>query len=132
MTSSTLPRRPISVWLAVGLLVLLGALSAVGGVLFNLAGADEPGEFLGGLIFLVLAASYWLIAVRLRAGQVRWWRAAIAVSGLHALFNLVVKVGIEGETESVMFIILALAITGLLLLPASRHYVAAGPSTTAG
>lgn len=130
MTSSTLPRRPVSVWLAVGLLVLLGALSAVGGVLLNLAGADEPGEFLEGLIFLVLAASYWLIAVRLRAGQVRWWRAAIAVSGLHALFN--VKVAIEGETESVMFIILALAITGLLLLPASRHYVAAGPSTTAG
>jgi hypothetical protein len=75
MTSSTLLRRPVSVWLAIGLLVLLGLLSAIGGVLFNLAGADEPGEFMGGLIFLALAAGYWLIAVRLRAGHVHWWRA---------------------------------------------------------
>lgn len=119
---TTTNRRPVSVWIAVGLLLVLAFLSCVGGYLFNLSGADDPDDYLVGGIFVALGALYLAIAVRLPSGQETWRSLALSVAALHGLFNLIVKVGIERETESLMFVVLTAALIGVVSLPSSRRH----------
>lgn len=121
-SDTTQTRRPAAVWATVLVLAVMAVLSTAGAFIFNLAGADEAGEILVGLVFLALAAGYLLAAVRLPSGDSRYRTIAMMLAGAHGLFNAVIKVGIEGETESVMFIVLAAAVVGLLSLPASRRF----------
>lgn len=122
-------RRPLTVWVTVALLIILAFLSAAGGFIFNLSGADEPLEVLVGLVFIGLAIGYLIAAVRLPSGNVRYFRLAIALAAAHGLFNAVVKVGIEGETESAMFIVLAAGVLALLFLPRTRRFFDRRPET---
>ena len=115
--------RPIAVWAASGLLAILAFLTAVGGVAFNLAGAEDASDVLVGLVFVAVACAYAACAIRVPSGDARFARLAVLLASAHALFNAVVKVGIEGESESAMFIVLGLAVVALLMLPASRRFL---------
>lgn len=117
--------RPATVWVAVGILLVLAFLSCVGGFLFNLSGADEVDDFVIGGIFVALGAVYLVTAVRLPSGRPVWRAVAITAAAVHGVFNAVVKVGIEGETESLMFVGLAGALILLLVLPRIRAYYGA-------
>ena len=119
---TTTNRRPVAVWIAVGLLLILAFLSCVGGYLFNLSGADDVDEYVIGGAFVLLGALYLTIATRLPAGDDRWRRLALGVAVAHGLFNLVVKVGIEGETESLMFVALTGVLISVLSLPSTRRH----------
>ena len=114
--------RPTAIWIAVALLAVLSFLSAVGGFIFNLSGADEAGEVAVGLVFVALAAAYAYLAARLPAGGERRWQLALVLVTVHGLFNAIVKVGMEREASSLMFVVLTAAIALLLLLPASRAF----------
>ena len=109
-------RRPATLWVAVGLLVVLAFLSCVGGYLFNLSGADDLDEYVTGGLFVALGLTYLLTAVRLPSGDPTWWHLAIGLAAADGLFNLVVKVGIERETESLMFVVLTATLIGVLVL----------------
>ena len=120
MTTSN--RRPVTVWIAVGLLLILAFLSCVGGYLFNLSGADDLDEYVTGGAFVLLGVLYLTIATRIPSGNDSWRQLALGVAVAHGLFNLVVKVGIEGETESLMFVVLTAALIGVLSLAPTRRY----------
>ena len=128
-TRTSAAGRPAAVWLAVALLAALAFLSAVGGYLFNLSGADEAGEVLVGLIFVALALGYLASAVGLVRGRARARTAALALAGAHGAFNAIVKVGIEGETESIMFVVLTALVVATLWLPGTRRFATAAPRT---
>ena len=115
-------RRPATLWVAVGLLLVLAFLSVVGGYLFNLSGADDTDDYVIGGIFVLLGSLYLASAVRLPTGSPTWRTVAIVAAVTHGVFNAVVKVGIEGETESIMFVVLTAALVGTLLLPGTRRY----------
>jgi hypothetical protein len=125
-------RRPLAIWGASATLAVLALLSAVGGYLFNLAEADELDDYLTGGAFLVVALVYLAAALRVPVGAETWRRVAIGLAVAHGLFNAVVKVGIEGETVSLMFVGLTGVVVALLSLPASRAFFRrdAGPGWT--
>ena len=104
------------------LLAVLAFLTAVGGFVFNLSGADNAGEVAVGLAFVALAAAYAYLATRLPMGDERHWQLALALVTAHGLFNAIVKVGMEREASSLMFVALTAAIALLLMLPASRAF----------
>jgi len=118
--------RPATLWVAVGVLLVLAFLSVVGGYLFNLSGAEEPEDYVIGGIFVLLGSLYLASAVRLPMGSPTWRTVAVAAAATHGVFNAVVKVGIEGETESLMFVALTAVLVGLLVLPNTRRYFEAG------
>ena len=123
---NTNTRRPAHVWIAVGLLLVLAFLSCVGGFLFNLSGAEDLNEYLVGGIFVALGAVYLVTAVRLPSGRPVWRVVALSVAAAHGLFNAVVKVGIEGETESLMFVGLTAVLILVLVLPRARTFFEGG------
>lgn len=92
------------------------------GYLFNLSGADDVGDYAVGGAFLLLAALYLACAVRIPSGTAAWRTLAIGLTGADGLFNAIVKVGMEGETVSLMFVVLAVAVIGLLTLPRTRGF----------
>jgi uncharacterized membrane protein YjjP (DUF1212 family) len=114
--------RPATVWVAVGILLVLAFLSCVGGYLFNLSGADEPDDYVIGSVFVLLGGIYLTSAVRLPSGKGIWRNVALVAAAVHGVFNAVVKVGIEQETESLMFVALTAALITLLVLPRNRAY----------
>ena len=114
MTSTT--RRPAALWVAAALLLVLAFLSCVGGYLFNLSGADDLDDYVVGAGFVALGAAYGVTAVKLPSGAPVWRSLALGLTAVHGLFNLIVKVGIERETESLMFVVLTAAVIAILLL----------------
>ena len=124
MTTHT--RRPIIVWVAVALLLVLAFLSCVGGYLFNLSGADEFDDYLIGGAFVALGGVYLVTALRLPSGRPQWRSVALTAAAVHGIFNAVVKVGIEGETESLMFVGLTVSLILVLVLPQSRTFFEGG------
>lgn len=125
--TSTNQNRPTAVWIAVVLLLVLAFLSAVGGYLFNLSGANDIDDYVIGGAFVVLGGIYLVTAMKLPAGDPSWRLVAIATAAAHGIFNAVVKVGIERETESLMFVALTLALLALLALPRTRGFFSPGP-----
>ena len=115
-TASSTPGRPATLWVAAGLLLVLAFLSCVGGYLFNLSGADDPSEFVVGGLFVALGAAYFVTALKLPGGDPVWRTVALGLTISHGLFNLIVKVGIERETESLMFVVLTAAVIATLLM----------------
>jgi len=126
-THTTGTRRPATVWITVVLLLMLAFLSAVGGYVFNLSGADDAGDWAVGGVFLLLAALYLGCAARLPSGARAWRTLAIGLAVAHGLFNAVVKVGMEGETVSLMFVGLTAAVVALLGSSRTRAFFAPGP-----
>lgn len=126
-TSAQPPRisRPGSLWLVSGLLGVLAVLSAIGGYLFNLSGADDTSDYVVGSAFLVVAAAYLACAFAIPRGGRAWRSTAIALAVAHGLFNAVVKVGIEGELVSLMFVALTALVVVLLTRPVARGFFAA-------
>ena len=114
MTSTT--RRPAALWVAAALLLVLAFLSCVGGYLFNLSGADDLADYVVGGVFVALGAAYAVTAVKLPSGAPVWRAVALGLTAVHGLFNLIVKVGIEREAESLMFVVLTAAVIAILLL----------------
>jgi|GEM_PF-6478549 len=115
-------RRPATVWVAVGILLPLAFLSCVGGYLFNLSGADDLDDYLVGGVFVVLGVLYLGSALQVFRGIAPWRTVALAAAATHGVFNAVVKVGIEGETESLMFVGLTLALVIALAAPRTRDF----------
>lgn len=115
-------RRPATVWVAVGLLLPLAFLSCVGGYLFNLSGADELDDYVVGGVFVALGVLYLGSAVQVFRGVAPWRTVAMTAAVAHGVFNAVVKVGIEGETESLMFVGLTLALVAALVAPRTRDF----------
>lgn len=115
-------RRPATVWVAAGLLLPVAFLSCVGGYLFNLSGADELDDYVVGCVFVALGMLYLGSAVQVFRGIAPWRTVAITAAAVHGVFNAVVKVGIEGETESLMFVGLTLALVIALAAPRTRDF----------
>jgi len=123
---STHNSRPATVWVSVGLLLVLAFLSCVGGYLFNLSAADDVDDYVIGGAFVALGSLYLVTAVRMPSGRPAWRAVALTAAAVHGVFNAVVKVGIERETESLMFVALTAALILLLALPRSRAFFGGG------
>ena len=125
MTADTLPRSetrvPIALRITAVLLLLIGAVTTVGAIVFYV-----PGTLLAtATLVTLLVGALALIgtAARLQRGQRPVWNLARTLVGAHLVWTIY-KVFIYGETESFPFLIAGgLALT-LLHVPSTRRYVA--------
>jgi hypothetical protein len=135
--SAARTRAPWTVHLAAVPLALMTAVTCVGAVYFGThddptrpASAPEPGSWQAWVLIAVLLA-YAVTALATVPGLYRGsrpaWTVALGFVAAHLLFGALKFFGL-GEDPALLFVVGDLVVGAALLAPATRSYVAPGPS----
>ena len=116
-------RPPATIWIVTVLLGAMAFVAIVGAFLFAFA-LGEPAGYVLGVFLVAFGIGYIALAWRLRRGERRVWKAAVALPIVHTLglntFDLVRQGSIP--REDLPFMAVALLIVVLLVLPVTRRF----------
>ncbi len=122
MLNSARTRPPATIFAAAVLLVLQALVSSAGLLYFGVFAGGDSGVAVFAVVGVALHATGLATLPGLFRGARTPWLLAIGYAWSYAFWSIY-KVFAEGETESVGFLVVALALLALLVAPATRRRI---------